>query len=490
MERQRSFSLKSARVFAFIITISSAIVFLAFFSICFIKSSPLLYTRTTNIQFNDTSLHLSPLPTPVGHNLSRSTSDSSASSPQVPILISTRFNISKNTSGFARFPDFEQKAREETVVQDDVVNGNLTSAVQEVTVIELPNNVREKKEKIIEECDVTKGRWVYDVSYPLYTNASCPFIDEGFNCRSNGRLDSDYMKWRWEPQDCDIPRFNATKLLELIRGKRLVFVGDSINRNQWESMLCMLFSGIKDPKRVYETHGQRITKKKGNYSFRFAGYRCTVEYYATHFLVRESKSRIGLKRRPTLTIDAIDRSSSRWRGADILVFNTAHWWSHYKTKAGIYYYQEGNQVHPKLDVSTAFRRALQTWSSWVDKHVDPKKTRVFFRNAAPSHFRGGEWNSGGHCTEATMPFNETSKPDHSEKKNGIVEEVITQMKTPVTVLNISGLSEYRIDGHPSVYGMKPEIRRSQAVQDCSHWCLPGVPDTWNELLYFHLLHNQ
>jgi hypothetical protein len=28
-----------------------------------------------------------------------------------------------------------------------------------------------------------------------------------------------------------------------------------------------------------------------------------------------------------------NRDTSRWRGADILVFNTAHWWSHYKTKA-------------------------------------------------------------------------------------------------------------------------------------------------------------
>ena len=65
-------------------------------------------------------------------------------------------------------------------------------------------------------------------------------------------------------------RFNATKMLEMIRGKRLVFVGDSINRNQWESMLCMLFQAVKDPKRVYETHKRRITKEKGNYSFRFA----------------------------------------------------------------------------------------------------------------------------------------------------------------------------------------------------------------------------
>lgn len=64
-------------------------------------------------------------------------------------------------------------------------------------------------------------------------------------------------------------RFNATKMLELIRGKRLVFVGDSINRNQWESMLCMLMGALRDPSRVFETHRRRITKEKGNYSFKF-----------------------------------------------------------------------------------------------------------------------------------------------------------------------------------------------------------------------------
>ncbi|CAN6921912.1 unnamed protein product, partial [Brassica oleracea var. botrytis] len=26
-----------------------------------------------------------------------------------------------------------------------------------------------------------------------------------------------------------------------------------------------------------------------------------------------------------------------------------------------------------------------------------------------------------------------------------------------------------------------------APQDCSHWCLPGVPDTWNEILYTKFL---
>ncbi|KAL3517369.1 hypothetical protein ACH5RR_019958 [Cinchona calisaya] len=236
-------------------------------------------------------------------------------------------------------------------------------------------------------CDVTKGKWVFDETYPLYRNTSCPFIDEGFNCEANGRLDKDYMKWRWQPQDCDLPRFNASKMLELIRGKRMVFVGDSLNRNQWESMLCLLMGTIKDPKKVYETHRRRITKSKGDYSFKFVDYKCTVEFYVTHFLVREGKARIGKKRVQTLRIDTIDKGSSRWRGADILVFNTAHWWNHHKTKAGINYYQEGDQIHPRLEVSVAFRRALETWASWVDKYVNPRQTRVFFRSSAPSHFR-------------------------------------------------------------------------------------------------------
>ena len=58
-------------------------------------------------------------------------------------------------------------------------------------------------------------------------------------------------------------------MLELIRGKRLVFVGDSINRNQWESMICLLYGAVNDPKKVYETRGRKITKGKGKFSFKF-----------------------------------------------------------------------------------------------------------------------------------------------------------------------------------------------------------------------------
>ena len=72
-----------------------------------------------------------------------------------------------------------------------------------------------------------------------------------------------------------------------------------------------------------------------------------------------------------------------------------------------------------------------------------------------------------------------------------LEYVLREMKTPVIYMNISRLTGYRKDGHPSIYRREYKSVAQQIAaehsQDCSHWCLPGVPDTWNQLLYASLL---
>ena len=42
------------------------------------------------------------------------------------------------------------------------------------------------------------------------------------------------------------------------------------------------------------------------------------------------------------------------------------------------------------------------------------------------------------------------------------------------ILDITHMSEYRADAHPSTAGGKKH-------DDCMHWCLPGITDTWNDL---------
>jgi len=93
----------------------------------------------------------------------------------------------------------------------------------------------------IPECDLYHGEWFFDSAGPLYTNNSCPILTQMQNCQGNGRPDKEYESWRWKPTQCELPRFNATKFLELMRGKTLAFVGDSVARNQMESLLCLLW---------------------------------------------------------------------------------------------------------------------------------------------------------------------------------------------------------------------------------------------------------
>ncbi|XP_028080042.1 protein YLS7-like, partial [Camellia sinensis] len=90
-------------------------------------------------------------------------------------------------------------------------------------------------------CDLYHGKWVHDSTGPLYTNDSCPVLTQTQNCQGNGRPDKDYENWRWQPDKCDLPRFDSKKFLELMRGKTLAFIGDSLARNQMESLLCILW---------------------------------------------------------------------------------------------------------------------------------------------------------------------------------------------------------------------------------------------------------
>ncbi|XP_044463235.1 protein trichome birefringence-like 5 isoform X1 [Mangifera indica] len=391
----------------------------------------------------------------------------------VPLSPSTNATISLITTQTSEKPEIESFENVNPPTEDSIT---WTSAKNEsglASEFEKPHI-----------CNFYMGSWVRDEEYPIYRPGSCPYVDEAYDCQTNGRQDSSYLKWRWKPVACDLPRFNATDFLERLRSKRLMLVGDSMNRNQFESLLCLLREGLADKSRMYEIHGYKITKGRGYYVFKFLDYNCTVEFVRSHFLVKEGTrlNNYGSSN-PTLSIDQIDKTANRWKRADILVFNTGHWWVHGKTARGKNYYKEGDYLYPKFDAVEAYRRALKTWAKWIDSNIKPSNQLVFYRGYSSAHFRGGDWDSGGSCKGETDPILSGAILESYPLKMKIVEEVIQQMQVPVILLNVTRLTNFRKDGHPSIYG---KTKR----QDCSHWCLPGIPDAWNELIYATLLSQQ
>ncbi|KAL6529497.1 Protein trichome birefringence-like 43 [Orobanche gracilis] len=310
--------------------------------------------------------------------------------------------------------------------------------------------------------DMFKGSWVWDNSYPVYESSECPFIESQFDCRKNGRPDRDYTKYRWQPTGCILPRFNGVELLRKLKGKRLMFVGDSLSLNQWQSLICMLHVAL--PQANYT-----LDSLAGLSTFTFPEHNATIMFLRNAFLV---DIRSNARGRRVLWLDSLS-SSKIWGGMDILIFDSWHWWLHNGRKQPWDWVVYRNTTAKDMDRLVAYEKALNTWAQWIDSNVDPAKTQVFFQGVSPDH-ASGQGPDAKNCVGQTQPLKRPGSPHRAEL---VLEKVLKAMEKPVYLLNVTRLSQLRIDGHPSVYG-----HGGHRDMDCSHWCLSGVPDTWNLFL--------
>ncbi|XP_020689183.1 protein YLS7 [Dendrobium catenatum] len=344
-------------------------------------------------------------------------------------------------------------------------------------------------------CDLYHGKWVHNPEGPLYTNNSCPIITQLQNCQGNGRPDKDYENWRWKPDQCELPKFDAKKFLELMRGKTLAFVGDSVARNQMESLLCILWQ-------------VEVPKNRGNRRIHRWYFRSTSTMIVriwSSWLAQNTPSAMEFAPKGVVKVhlDIPDEKMMEFLpGFDVVVLSSGHWFA----KQSVYILNEtivGGQlwspppnaaVDMRINNVEAFGLSMETALGAIATH--PNFTGLaIVRSYSPDHYEGGAWNTGGSCTGKVNPVSEVvnngfTEVMHEKQLTGFQRAVEkTGNSSKLIFMDITDVFGYRPDGHPGPYRSTDPNKKTRRgpngeppPQDCLHWCMPGPIDTWNELL--------
>ncbi|CAI9774784.1 unnamed protein product [Fraxinus pennsylvanica] len=299
----------------------------------------------------------------------------------------------------------------------------------------------------IPHCNLFSGKWVYDnISYPLYKENQCSFMELDFACEKFGRKDLNYQKWRWQPHDCDLPR------------------------NQWTSMLCLIESSIPSSS---SSSSKSLIWKGNSIIFKATDYNATIQFYW------------------------------QWTDADILVFDSFVWWEEPKITLLWGSFESSDAIYKEVGRSYRhYEMALNTWSDWLEININRSRTKLFFMSLSPHHRVGEDWgrDKGRNCYSETEPvLKEGYRGSTTDGRMMQIEEsAIHELETrglKLEFLNITQLADYRKDAHPSVYKKfwmnltEEQLARPESYSDCVHWCLPGVPDVWNVILFSYIMHS-
>ncbi|CAA0810953.1 Protein trichome birefringence-like 16 [Striga hermonthica] len=338
------------------------------------------------------------------------------------------------------------------------------------------------------DCNYAKGKWVVDDSRPLYSGFGCKqWLSSMWACRLTQRTDFEYEKLRWKPKECKMEDFTASKFLLRMQDKTLAFVGDSLGRQQFQSLMCMVTGGEERPDILDVGLEYGLVKALGSsrpdgWAYRFPSTNTTILYYWSASLCDlqpinssdpNTEIAMHLDRAPSFLTRFIHKFN-------VLVLNSGHHWNRGKLNANKWVMYVGGAPNTNRRIATiagAKNFTLHSIVKWVDSQLPLYPgLKAFFRSISPRHFFNGDWNTGGTC-DNTTPLSGGKEVSNDESNDPVASGAVRG--TNVRLLDITALSELRDEGHISRYS----IRATPGMQDCLHWCLPGVPDTWNEILF-------
>jgi len=358
------------------------------------------------------------------------------------------------------------------------------------------------------------GTYHYDKIVTAITNDG---FDPGYmfsppsqSCRSISNLLTDDKNLRicrdqaatqiyeWVPQKCDLLPWDAKTFGESVRNKRVLFAGDSILKNLFQSLACQLESaglvtvdtvefGLIEPSESVAEKVRDVRKvlaEEGAWrDVHLKVYNATLRYLRSEWLVEVSKQENSTLFYPSLQLS--DAIQTALPDVDLLILETGAWWNNGKaTLENGRFFGYSDENFPYGQGFSQFGMAM--WNVCDEITTSYPDLPIVWATSPMYHYNCHKYSRPGRDLDEVLTKGVGTIGFDYGRINAINNAIRTMLwhhkhSRRLHLLPMMEMAMQRGDSHPGTSD-KTDFESGQSFRDCLHYCMPGVPDFWNQAL--------
>mmetsp|Transcript_28045 Transcript_28045/g.47020 ORF Transcript_28045/g.47020 Transcript_28045/m.47020 type:complete len:397 (+) Transcript_28045:190-1380(+) len=350
------------------------------------------------------------------------------------------------------------------------------------------------------EKEVPVGRWERRTDEEL--NEMVPWMKDYMRCPSAGRMMLNGFSaltlranaYKWTSDRLDYQAIDDKTAGECLRGKKILFAGDSILLQHFASAVCLMHMEGHAAEELIEHRLELPKDARGRgllqSVFQFKDLDSTMYFTWMHYFVRDKRS---LEHTRVIRIRPNELDYSHLGGTtehlitlhkfDFIVIGVGNW-----LFSAFYDQRRAPRTWAEPTVTSAIRAGITRLNELFDQGLLKRDvTRIIFRSVHVNHREKAKNNTCLHEEMADFTPEFMDSPEFAAifeanmevlRINEILLEALAEMPIKFTYffLDVHTISRERWEAHSS--SDKLDVRK-----DCLHWILPGVPDFWSRVMY-------